>query len=514
MKSPLFCICLLLALAVLAESVQAKRILPIKTNRKTSNSLVKDDSLTPYITLWYTQTLDHFSFRSNANFSQRYLVASQYWNTNGSLSNGCPGPIIFYTGNEGDITWFYNNTGFVTNILAQQLGALIVFAEHRYYGDTLPFGNQSFAADNVVYLTSEQALADYAVMIEDLRNGLLPLGLSKPPSAAKCPVVVAGGSYGGMLSSWFRMKYPHLAQGALAASAPIAQFAGTGFDEYAFDAIATQDFQNCSLPCKNQIQQALIDLVKIGSDSAGRSQLTQTFVLCQPLKSYEDTLVLYEWLSAGLTYMAMVDYPYPANFLEPMPGWPVCVACDRMTASPNTNSTQLLNSLYSAISVYYNYTGQAGSCNDINSDATSNLGDQAWDYQACTEMVMPIASNGQTDMFLPEAYHLSSVIEGCQYSMHVTPRPGWVPTYYGGYNISAASNIVFSNGQLDPWRGGGITSNKGLDPSVVTLVIEQGAHHLDLRLPNAQDPPSVTQARQIEIQNIQQWINQYVQSHP
>ena len=28
-------------------------------------------------------------------------------------------------------------------------------------------------------------------------------------------------------------------------------------------------------------------------------------------------------LSNGYLYMAMTDYPYPANFLEPMPAWPV-----------------------------------------------------------------------------------------------------------------------------------------------------------------------------------------------
>ena len=39
------------------------------------------------------------------------------------------GPLFFYTGNEGAIEGFYDNTGFLFE-LAQNFSALIVFAEH------------------------------------------------------------------------------------------------------------------------------------------------------------------------------------------------------------------------------------------------------------------------------------------------------------------------------------------------------------------------------------------------
>ncbi len=46
---------------------------------------------------------------------------------------------------------------------AKQFGALLVFAEHRYYGASQPLGNAS--ARNLQYLTHEQALADYATLV-------------------------------------------------------------------------------------------------------------------------------------------------------------------------------------------------------------------------------------------------------------------------------------------------------------------------------------------------------------
>jgi hypothetical protein len=49
-----------------------------------------------------------------------------------------------------------------------------VFAEHRFYGKTMPFGDHSMSLKELSYCTVEQALADYAKLIMWLKYQTLP----------------------------------------------------------------------------------------------------------------------------------------------------------------------------------------------------------------------------------------------------------------------------------------------------------------------------------------------------
>ncbi|XP_021400710.2 lysosomal Pro-X carboxypeptidase isoform X2 [Lonchura striata] len=411
----------------------------------------------PYLTRYLSQQIDHFGFDENRTFQQRYLLADQHWKKDN-------GPILFYTGNEGDIEWFCNNTGFMWDV-AEELNAMLVFAEHRYYGESLPFGNESFSdSKHLNYLTSEQALADFAVLVEYLKTTIA--------GAQHSPVIAIGGSYGGMLAAWFRMKYPHVVVGALAASAPIWQFAdlvpcGTFFN------IVTNDFKKSGKGCSESIWNSWNAINHLSSTDAGLQWLSNTFHLCSPLKTLQDAAVLKNWLSETWVNLAMVNYPYKADFLQPLPAWPI-----------------------QAVNLYYNYTGEA-LCLDVSQTATKSLGEMGWYYQACTEIVMPLCTDGVHDMFEPQKWDFDALSEECYRMWGVRPRLSWILSMYGGKNISSHSNIIFSNGVLDPWSAGGVTQN--ISNSLVAVVIPDGAHHLDLRSRNPLDPKSVQQARAMEI---------------
>lgn len=58
--------------------------------------------------------------------------------------------------------------------IAPSYGAMLVFVEHRYYGQSLPFGDDSFKdLDHLQFLTSTQALADFATFITTFQEELV-----------------------------------------------------------------------------------------------------------------------------------------------------------------------------------------------------------------------------------------------------------------------------------------------------------------------------------------------------
>jgi len=138
---------------------------------------------------------------------------------------------------------------------------------------------------------------------------------------------------------------------------------------------------------------------------------------------------------------------------------------------------------------------------------TPSLGVLGWSYQSCTEFVMPICSNGINDMFEPQSWSFQAFSDYCFDKWNVRPRSEWPFIEFGGQNLTDLryySNIIFTNGNLDPWSSGGVNST--ITSSLPSILITGGAHHLDLRATNKDDPESVIKARQEIVAFIQQWI--------
>lgn len=166
--------------------------------------------------------------------------------------------------------------------------------------------------------------------------------------------------------------------------------------------------------------------------------------------------------------------------------------------------------IQAAGATFYNYAGQL-ECLDVSVQQGGGLDDNGWAVQACNEMAMPFASDPKTSMFPEAAWDEEQNSAYCRTLYGEMPQYNWALDYFGGRvpkrDFAKASNIIFSNGELDPWQAGGVVEN--VSDQTIALYIENSAHHLDLRLPNDADPQTVTDARQTETEWIAKWIDQY-----
>jgi lysosomal Pro-X carboxypeptidase len=444
-----------------------------------------------YETKYIEVPVDHFSFARNDSFKLRYLVNDSYTPTERYLQQSAP--IWFYTGNEGDIELFAQNTGFMWDLVKDIPGTL-VFCEHRFYGKSMPFGNQTISyksPEHLGYLTSEQALADFADLLQFLN-----------PQARR-PVIVMGGSYGGMLSAWFRSKYPHLVTGALASSAPVLQFPGVVPCD-TFSMILTSVYENAlNRSCSVNIKNSWNVLTNYSKTDAGRKFLNDKFKFCSKMNSTADMDKFFDYMNDVYGNLAMANYPYPANFLAPLPAYPVRQFC-RELEKVYTNNEELLSALQAALSVYTNFTGKTN-CLDYASAYDTRMGDNGWEFQACTEMVMPMCNN-EKSMFPPEKWDFNKYSDNCFKKFGVRPREHAAITEYG--KLESATNIIFSNGLMDPWAGGGML--KSDSESIHIIIIPEGAHHIDLRAKNKEDPESVILARKEYKDIFRGWIRDHL----
>lgn len=340
-------------------------------------------------------------------------------------------------------------------------------------------------------------------------------------------MIAFGGSYGGMLASWARIKYPGTFDGAIAASAPIwaFPFENPPVEPSYFNSIVTQTAESFVPGCRAAMQAGFDAVLRQGATAAGRDLVSSAMRLCNPIQSADDATSLAYWATAAPAYLAMGSYPYPSSYMlngqGVLPAFPIRGMCQGAVGHareeagspvPRLGSDQqALENLADAVGAWFNYSGLL-KCYDWNAapNPQTQRDGLLWDYLACTEMVMPQnQTGGTTDMFWPVPWDFPSYAAGCNSSWGVVPREDWAQISFGGRRLQGVSNIFFSQGQYDPWRGGGPHVNVSLSHDVVSYIVEGGGHHLDLFFSNPLDTPSVRFVRSKELEYIRKWISEH-----
>jgi lysosomal Pro-X carboxypeptidase len=153
------------------------------------------------------------------------------------------------------------------------------------------------------------------------------------PSLQGKAVIAFGGSYGGMLAAWMRMKYPHKIQGALASSAPVLWFRGK-VNANAYTIVASDVIKSYGEDCYGNYSRGFYDLTNMMYDSTKYQKVKEIFNLCTVPKNASEINDLIGSLSDSIGTMAMVNYPYPTNFVNPLPAWPQQEGCKNATTKP------------------------------------------------------------------------------------------------------------------------------------------------------------------------------------
>eukprot|EP00434_Breviolum_minutum_P022243 symbB.v1.2.019631.t1/scaffold1616.1/size109294/7 len=427
-------------------------------------------------TQWFQQPIDHSW--NVGSFQQRYLVDDDL------KAHHHEGPILFFCGNEGDIEVFANFSGFLREA-AVALRARVVFAEHRFYGQSLPFG-PDFNAYQAQYLTVEQALEDYAQLIQFL----VPA-----PQRVHRPVVVFGGSYGGMLSSWMRAKYPDLVFAAVASSSPL-HFDGVK----AFFQLVTDAADAVSDGCSARVRRGFAAVLK-----QSRQRVGEAFGLCND-NFLLDELIL--WARNAFVTVSMGNYPYAMDlFGKGLSAWPLKTACEWSNASDD------LEFLAKAVGSYYNATGLVA-CHSIRNeyrDCADQTGcgtrqsawGRSWDIEACRQIVYTTSTNNVTDMFPVREWGPEELSKYCKQTWNITPEITWFQPWLS--KIKNSSRIIFTNGLWDPWRSGGVL--RSLSKTLVSFKIPEAGHMYDLAASHPKDLPAVRMVRQKVLSLLQSWLS-------
>lgn len=448
--------------------------------------------------LYFEQQINHFG-PSPGTYRQRYFISDEY------LAPG--GPIFFYLGNEADVTLYVNATGLMWEN-APEFGALVVFAEHRYYGKSQLFPDDPLS--NLQYLSVEQALMDYVVLIDSLKT--------KYRVADIDAVIGFGGSYGGMLASWARFKYPHVWDGVIAGSAPIVSFESMKMDEDFYTKGVTYDVTTtagASEYCETNLRKAFADKALTTLEP---SSIRSAFNLCDDENTTDADLgwSATSWISEALSYMAMGNFPYPSSYIlngaGVLPAFPVRVACESLTEDL-TGDDQVktwLAGLASFAAVYYNYTGTL-TCNQFTAPVNyeSQIVNTLWNYQYCSQIFQVFGQKSdKSDMYWNSPWDGNATAHQCFVQYGFYPDRLHFPLGYGLPTDWArgASNIVWSQGEYDPWKGGGVV--KDLSNSLIAIVIPEAAHHLDLFFSHKDDTKAVIRARELEMRHARKWVNE------
>lgn len=182
---------------------------------------------------WLTTRLNHTAAAAdNATIDLRYVLCTRPRPLVHKRRRR-PRAIFLGIGGEDDVWSYVDGNGFVFEAGAA-FNAIVVFSEHRYYGESQPNLTDDDSSHRRFYrfLSTAEALADLDDLIERLHE---KLAAANGRIRKRLPVILFGSSYAASLAAWSRLTRPDRSAGAIASSSTL--FATPGYPPYPVDAL-------------------------------------------------------------------------------------------------------------------------------------------------------------------------------------------------------------------------------------------------------------------------------------
>ncbi|KAK2603587.1 hypothetical protein QQS21_004267 [Conoideocrella luteorostrata] len=493
------------ALGCTALSSKTSQHLVLRRVLRTKENGANDD-LASYN---FTMPVDHFDPSNKDTYPNRYFVNDTYYKSGG--------PVIIHDHGEAGIAdrdLDEDGVQILPLRLAAKLNGLVIDWEHRYYGYSRPVrlndttGQPLRGAAGYKYLTVEQALEDVAYFANNFnktrldKNKVIRDTTSLDPYHT--PWIFVGGSYPGNRAAWMRIKYPDIIYASYASSAPVQdQFDGSFY----YNVVARSMPTNCSTDMKAAIKyfdQTLatgaindIDQIKAAvSIAASRDANISTFDTGLDSTNFDTASDLanaitlgsgFQTYAPGRTTIVLCDYAQRFNTKSFLKDIIKARGVVQQTAvlienpgdnAPTENGIAATHGRdggkYAFLAIIYGIVQAKKSLADYRSNFVSSPGisakvdDMSWNWQVVSQLGNFLGSDPNNVTVVSKLCN-STAIADILYKREIFtgfsasdfPKELQIKGLeaLGGWNMSV-SNVMFTNGQFDPWRSYSVASEE------------------------------------------------------
>ncbi|CAJ0575637.1 unnamed protein product, partial [Mesorhabditis spiculigera] len=427
-----------------------------------------------------TQPVDHFDDKLTDTWQQQYQYNPKFYTKDRPLvflMLGGEGPI----GGGGD-KWIKNENVSMMR-WAKEFGAAAMQVEHRFYGNSRPYPQQTTA--NLKFLTVKQVLADIKEFITQMNkmyfNDVTPRWIT------------FGGSYPGSLSAWFRETYPEMTIGAVSTSSAV----NTRVDYYGYAVNTEKNYRKNSDACGDAIGAAFNQIINaLYTDDAARKSLQQdlptsiNFTIGDKVPIARQ--VQYFFSNLYGIYQGINQYSGDNRNANSDAGEGIPKACDFMTDKNGNAYRNLLNlvkwdnGLNGAPNVDNDYASFVANMQKTDYSDEGWASYRTWVWQTCTFLgYFQTTDGGNSGIFgsiIPLDFYVDQCIDifGKDYIAD-TVYAGVEQNQkdYGGDKNYRGTKVVFPNGSIDPWWSlGKLTPNNASEVDAFTM--EGTAHCADM----------------------------------